>query len=213
MVMIGVAENAEQLLRGHASNIRNLRQVHLGRMSNDELKYILRRGETVLDLKFDHTVEENILSICDSFPYYLHLVAINAAWSALDRGSKTVELADYNTALRAAAQDCEESLRTAYQTAILSLKNSQIYRQIIWSLAAMENSVATVRDIAVATNKLAESERSPQFSIQSIGQAVARLTGAIKKNVLTSRDKGFYGFSNPLMRAYVRLERYGHVSS
>lgn len=206
MVLIGVAETADLLLKGHASNIRNLRQVSLERMSTQELKAILRHGENVLRIRFETNTERRILSISDQYPYYLHLIAKNSAHSALNRGSVEVTAQDLNTGIKLAAQDCQESLRDAYDTAILSVKSSPIYRQIVWALASV-NNVATVSAIADAVNKIAAREHRRSVSTQSVGQALKRLISPEKKEIISTKTQGFYGFTNPLMRGYVRLVR------
>lgn len=207
LVMVGVAETADGLLKGHASNVRNLKQVHLGRMSTEELSSIIEHGEDILSIKFDSSVKERILDICDHFPYYLHLIAVNAAKATFERGTTTVSREDYLEGLRKAAQDCDESLRDVYQTAILSVKGSEIYRRVIWAMADIPTSVATVSTISERVNGLALIEGGEEVTVQTVGQAIKRLIDTTKKNILITKDSGFYGFTNPLMRGYIRLER------
>ncbi|WP_437841772.1 nSTAND1 domain-containing NTPase [Sorangium sp. So ce1153] len=206
IIMVGVADTADELLRGHASNVRNLKQVHLGRMTADELKSILRHGEAILSLAFNREVETRIIEACDLFPYYLHLLAMNSAKSALRRGSSEVTLQDYLSGVESAASDCDETLRSVYETAVLSVKQSEIYRLTVWAMAEMGTS-ATVGPIAERVNALARKEGRKTVTVQSIGQAIRRLCEPERKEILTSRDPSFYGFSNPLMRGYVRLIR------
>ena len=206
VVMVGVADTADELLRGHASNVRNLKQVQLGRMTRDELQAILRHGESILSIKFNSEVEGRILEASDLFPYYLHLLAMNSAKRTLRRGGTEVTLEDYLSGVEAAANDCDETLRSVYDTAVLSVKQSEIYRLVVWAMAEMGSS-ATVGPIADRVNALARNEGLKTVTVQSIGQAIRRLCEPERKEILVSRDPSFYGFSNPLMRGYVRLIR------
>ena len=78
LILVGVAETADSLLAGHGSNFRNLREVPLGRMEEPELLAILNRGERVLGIKFSDDVTRAMVS-SSTMPYYLHLLATNAA--------------------------------------------------------------------------------------------------------------------------------------
>lgn len=207
LVMVGVADTADALLRGHASNIRNLRHVKLGRMTPDELRAILRHGERVVGVTFDQGVERNIIEVSDRFPYYLHLIATNAAKSALERDSALVQAQDYQKALVAAAQDCDEQLRAAYDDAILSVKGSEIYKRIVWSLALENENSITPRGICDRVNAFAVEDGDPEVSVQAVGQALKRLTQARRARIIVNKNPGFFGFSNPLMKGYVRLVR------
>lgn len=206
VIMVGVADTADELLRGHASNVRNLKQVHLGRMTREELSAIIQHGESILSLAFNPEVKDRILDASDLFPYYLHLLAMNSARSSLRRGASEVSLDDYHRGVEAAASDCDETLRSVYDTAVLSVKQSEIYRLIVWAMADMGTS-ETVGPIAERVNALARKEGQKTVTVQSIGQAIRRLCEPERKEILTSRDPSFYGFSNPLMRGYVRLIR------
>jgi len=71
----------------------------------------------------------------------------------------------------------------------------------------MNETVAPVSSIAEGVNRLADMEGLKAVSTQSVGQAIKRLTEKERKYILTSKDPSFYGFTNPLMRGYIRLTR------
>jgi uncharacterized protein len=207
MVFVGVAGTADELLAGHSSNFRNLRQVPLDRMTEEELKGIIDRGERVLGITFNDETVGEILQLCDRFPYYLHLLATNSAKNALQRQSGSVEKEDLSAGIARAAGDADQSLREVYEHAILSVKQSKIYRRILWSMAVLPGASHTVREIADATNALAEAEGDVSVTPQSVGQALVALASAEKRHIAISKTQGFYSFSNPLMKGFVRLTR------
>jgi|GEM_PF-2633119 len=207
MIMVGVAETADQLLKGHLSNVRNLKQVHLGKMGPEELRAILEHGEKILDLEFEPEVVTRIIDLCDGFPYYLHLIAVNSAKVSMLRSSSKVEMGDFTEALELAAEDCDESLRDVYSTAVLSVKASEVYRQILWAMADIPKRVVTTREIYESYCKIVADEGSRPVSIQAIGASIIKLLTIEKKEVISSKNPGFYGFTNPLMRGYIKMER------
>lgn len=207
IIFVGVATTADELLAGHISNFRNLRQVSLNRMQSSELLGIISNGERVLSLAFDEDVKSRIIELCDRLPYYLHLLATNAARSALERNSSVVTNDDLAIGIKSAATDADQTLRTAYDHAILSVKRSEIYRQALWALASLSGSTHTVGSIASELNNLSTSEGGETVSVQAVGQALKNLAEEKKGRILTSKNTGLYTFTNPLMKGFVRLIR------
>ncbi len=207
MIFVGVAATADGLLTGHISNFRNLRQVPVDRMSDKELREVIKRGETILQMEFQPNVIDEILQLCDQFPYYVHLLATNSAKSALLQRKQKITEEDLAVGIAQAAADADQSLRDDYEHSTLSIQRSQIYRRILWSMATLPGAAQTIRTITEGTNEIAKAEGAASVTVQSVGQALVTLTKEGKKNMLVSRTQGFYTFSNPLMKGYVRLIR------
>jgi hypothetical protein len=186
LIMIGVAATADELLAGHASNVRNLRQVSLDRMREEDLRAIIGRGESILSVVVEPEVKDRIIQMCDRLPYYLHLLASNAAKIALNRGSTSVEMTDLMAGVRAAAQDADQTLRKVYDHAILAKRGSHIYRQVLWAMAVMAGPAHTVSEVANQSNKIAVAEGGRPVTVQAVGQALNKFVSAEKKYMVVS---------------------------
>lgn len=208
LVMVGASETAEELLAGHLSNFRNLRQIPLTRMMNNELREIIAKGASILGISFPEEVIKRLIQICDRMPYYLHLLATNAAKSALERASNAVSLEDLAKATIAAANDVDHSLRNTYETAILSEKGSSIYRRLIWAIADLEDVSCNVGAINDKANVIAQSEGQLPASPQALGARLKTLRSEAKKCIIRQVMPGVYKFSHPLMKGFVRLIRF-----
>jgi hypothetical protein len=207
-IMVGVAATTDQLLQGHTSNFRNLLQVPLGRMEEPELKAVLTRGEQVLGLTFSANVSDQIVSLCDRSPYYLHLLATASARAALDAGSPTVDMDDLAAGCRDAAAGADELLRETYELAILSNRGSRIYQRIIWGMANLAPKANNVADIRLEVNNIALTEADMPVTAQAVGGALRRLASADKRHIVHQPITGVYSFINPLMKGFIRLLRY-----
>jgi AAA ATPase domain len=207
-VMVGVANTANDLLAGHASNFRNMLQVQLDRMEEDELKGILARGEEVLGLKFSEDAKNQILSLCDRMPYYLHLLATGAARAAFEAASPTVELDDLIRGAREAAYGADQQLRTTYDYAIISQRGTHIYQRIIWAMANLAPKANNLADITLEANNIALSEADNPVTPQAIGRALRQLASAERRSIVYQPMQGVYGFTNPLMKGFIKLVRY-----
>jgi hypothetical protein len=209
--MVGVATTADDLLEGHASNFRNLLQVQLDRMEEQELTAILTRGEHVLGITFHPDAAAQILILCDRSPYYLHLLAKGAARAALNAGAPTIEMDDVMSGCREAAARADQQLRNAYDAASIPERGTRIYQRIIWAMANLSPRVNNVADIRLEVNNIALGEGDAEVTPQAVSRALRLLASSQKGQIVYQPmgTPGVYCFSNPLMKGFVRLVRYG----
>lgn len=212
LVMVGVAATAGAVLRGHASNHRNIREVQLDRMREDELRGILRHGEQVLsplDLTFSEDAATEILHLCDRMPYYLHLMANNAAKAALKAGSPVIEIEDLSRGCIAAASDADQQLREAYELATRSSDGSHIHQRIIWGMANLTTKHNNIAEITAEAAKIAIGDNPEVPSRKTVGAALRRLMRPDRGQILIQAVRGNYTFASPLMKGFIRLVRQG----
>ena len=205
IIFVGVASTADELLKGHASNFRNIKQVSLDRMTTNELSDIINHGEKVLGITFETIVRYKIIELCDHLPYYLHLLATSSAKSAIVSGESVISSTHLDEGIKLAATDADQTLRVSYQDAILSVKRSEIYKQSLYSLAALVDSAQTVASIAQKLNEIASKSGKSNVTPQAVGHAVKKLATSERGNILTLKQNRFYSFTNPLMKGFVRL--------
>lgn len=214
LVFVGVGATVGDLLRGHESVFRNIKSVGLGRFEKSEdIKAILDRAGSILGLTFSAPAVTDIITASDRLPFYVQLLGISSARTALIDGSTSVTKANVNRGAEGAAQDAEESLRGLYEAAILSSR-SDVYKFVLWGLASLDGRLeAAVGQIADSATKFS----SAKITAQMAGAALKKLTTADRQNIVSARVMGpkqtFYSFSHPLMRGYVRLKIHASNNS
>ncbi|QJE97865.1 AAA family ATPase [Luteolibacter luteus] len=212
LVMVGVAATAGAVLRGHASNHRAIRELQLDRMQEDELDGILRHGEKVLEplgLKFSEEATSEILRLCDRMPYYLHLMANNAAKAALKVGSPIVETEDLVRGCIAAASDADQQLREIYELAIRSSNGSRLHQRVIWGMANLTAKNNNIAEVVEEAAKIAIGRPLGAPSRKAVGSALRGLILPSRAQILTRAGHGNYTFTSPLMKGFIRLIRQG----
>jgi hypothetical protein len=210
LLMVGVASTAGAVLHGHASNFRNIREVQLDQMEEDELRGILLHGEQVLQslrVQFSDEVKTEIIQLCDRMPYYLHLMAKSAAKAALEAGSPIVEMEDLSRGCIVAASDADQQLRDAYELAKTSPNGNPIYQRVIWGMANLDTKNNNLAEITTEAAKIAIGENPRPPSRNAVGEALRRLTDPNKGRIITQPGRGLYAFSSPLMKGFIRLIR------
>ncbi len=208
IVIVGVADTLTELIGQHQSLSRSLAQIRLDRMSFKELSEILKRGERRTEVRFSDWVAERIVRLADGFPQYVHLIALYASLEAIrvlqddpDAAQVTVGDDEYQRGLERAIAASEYSLVEAYETAtVTTRKKSDIYEIILKAMAMTAEPVVQVRELAEKASEIAGDPVKPG----GLSTPLSNLTKG-RGQVLTKVRDGYYRFTNPMLKAYVRL--------
>lgn len=207
IMLVGVAETLTQLIGEHESLSRSLAQIKLDRMSDDELKDIVEKGETHAHCSFKSSIKRRIIRLADGFPYFVHLIGRHAARVAgrqllRDEHSRVV-VADeeYAEGLTEAIENMEHSLEEQYQQAVVTTRRpSERFTLVLWGMALAEARHVQVQDIA----RNAGFFSGVEFKASSFSRTLGELSSLKREKVLTRIREGYYKFTNPLMRPYIR---------
>jgi DNA polymerase III delta subunit len=99
IVLVGVADDVEQLVTEHRSIERALVQIHMPRMSTEELSEIVVNGLTTARVRIDKDALEMLAQAAEGLPHYAHLFGQLAGRIALEDLRTTVRLADAEEAV------------------------------------------------------------------------------------------------------------------
>jgi len=208
IVIVGVAETLNDLIGEHESLSRSLAQIGLGRMDEPELADIIVRGSQRTDATFDASVSRKIVCLADGFPHFVHLFALYASLYAGEslrgEGRARCHIGDreYHLGLSSAISKCEHSLREAHESAVVTTRRkSDIYELTLRAMALSDERDVQVRDLARHAFVLTHEELRPQKFYNALGELIK----AERRSVLTKVRDGYYKFTNPLMRPYIRF--------
>lgn len=137
LVLIGVADDLDDLIEEHGSVRRALVQIHMPRMSNDELAEVVNQGLELLNMKIEGDALDRITHLSQGFPHYTHLLAQAAARSAIDADRTSVESDDVDKAISRILDRVHQSIREAYELAIAS-SHPALYEQVLVAAALAE---------------------------------------------------------------------------
>lgn len=215
IVLVGVAENVEELIDEHASVERALVQIPMPRMSPDELSQIVMRGLGSVGMDIDDLALGRITILSQGLPHYTHLLAQEAASFACRDGGSTVEPEHVRDAISAAVERSQESIASMYYSATYSAREN-MYKQVLLACAC------------------AQSDERGYFAASAVKEPLSRIIGKPMEitNFAThlnafSNDRGpvlrkagkrksfRYRFTNPLLQPYVLLKglKEGTISS
>jgi hypothetical protein len=99
LVLAGVASNLQQLIGYIPSIRRNIIGLPMPRLSDDEVRSLIRIGEQGAGVEFDDDAVRAIQSLSNGSPYLVRLVSHHASMLALDDERLRIELRDVWSAL------------------------------------------------------------------------------------------------------------------
>ncbi len=208
IVIVGVAETLNDLIGQHESLSRSLAQIGLGRMEELELQDIITRGSQRIGADFERSVASKVVRLADGFPHFVHLLCMYSSLYAGDtlksdtNAKPYVGDREYHLGLKSAISKSEHSLKEDYESSVVTTrKKSDIYELTLRAMALSEERDVQVRELARHASWLASEEYRPEKFSNALGELIK----PERRRVLTKVRDGYYKFTNPLMRPYVRF--------
>lgn len=205
LIIVGVSQSIADLFHGHASIARNIDQISMPRMKASELEQILETRFGLLHMTADKSVLNAIVSLSQGLPGYTHLMGQAAARSSIFRQSMHIDSESLSNAVETTVGKTDESITTAYLTAIRSSKPSNLYREVLLACALAESDERgyfTARAIRDPYSQIIGRDVSiPDYS-RHLGEFTKSSKGPALIKVGKTRSFE-YRFAEPLLRPYV----------
>jgi Cdc6-like AAA superfamily ATPase len=185
VVLVGVADDIDDLLREHRSIERALVQIRMPRMSREELAEIATRGLESAQMSIQKSAVESVTGLSQGLPHYTHLLTQLAGQAALAARRAKVEGRDMNAAVDRAIDRAGQSIADAYRRATAG-RGPQL---VLACALADEDEYgffgpSDLSEPSEGLEKLAEAE---------VGVLQRRQEGGVDR----------YRFVNPLLQPYV----------
>lgn len=209
VILVGVAETVDGLVRDHSSIPRALVQIHMPRMTTAELGEILLKAAESLDMTFDPDASSRIARMSQGLPHFTHLVGQFAVRRACERRSFSVSLNDVNQGLADAVKGVDQTTATTYATATHSAHQAALFSHVLLACALTactlpDNALGYFQAVDVVEPLSAVLEREVQ--IATFNGHLSEFCTDKRANVLerTGNPRAYrYRFHDPLMPPYV----------
>ena len=207
LILVGVADTVEELIKDHASIDRALIQVLMPRMRESELTEIIRKAYGVIGLDAEQHILDYMGRLAQGLPHYAHRFGQEAGIAAVERGSLTIEKQDVDEAIRKAINHTNETIQSAYQRATTSPQKDALFKEALLACA-----LANGDELGYF---VAGDIREPLYRVTKKQYGIPQFVGHLKKfaldrgPVLQSAGEQWrrrYRFHDPLMRPYVVLK-------
>lgn len=200
VLVVGVAQTAEDLTDAHPSVQRCLKETKLERMSSPELRQIIESGAKKAHLNFQSDVISSIIKMSSGYPHFTHLLALKCAEDAIAEGRNEISRDHLDKAVERAVEDAEETLRRAYENAARS-SGTDMYRKILCAAASIDKQEFTASELRDAVAVFAKRP----IQQTELNNYYQRLISNASTTILRRISKGVYRFNDPRIPSFIRI--------
>lgn len=208
MMMIGVGDSVGELIQGHKSIDRALVQIHMPRMSKDEINSVIHNGLVELSMKIDPLVETKVVALSRGLPHYTHLLMMHAGLNAAENDRIRITDEDFRYSLNESVLEKEQSLKNEYSLAIQSTKKAYMFSPALLACALAERDADgyfAMSDVEKTLSAILGEKVSMASFIKHVGQFCTPERGQVLEKIGKER-KFRYRFRDPLMQSFVIMK-------
>lgn len=217
LIFTGVANSIDSLLSAHESAYRQLETIHLERLPYQARIDIFSYASSSLNFKFESGIAYRIADICNGFPYFVHLLAEHAFWSAFYDGEVEIGKDHLHKAFASAATAVNAQLRIPYEKATNARDDHVSW--VLWAVADAYDLDRSIDRIYKSYSEVIKDMRDggiidvDPLSREKVVDILQRLKTKSYGSILSGVEgrKGLYRYAESMVRGYVRLEaaKYG----
>ncbi len=208
VLIIGIAENVNQLIGDNPSLERCVLQINMPEMSSEEASDIIANGMSNLKMTIEPDVVRKIIEYSSGFPNYIHLLAKFAARNAIVDYKKKVTVKHFDKAVREGIDNSNQSLITSFKKAVISAVPKNRFEDVIYACSLIETdetNTFNIQNVVEQYNILTNQEIGNESLNYNLGMLCRDERGGVLRKV-GKRKNIRYVFRNPLMKAFVKLK-------
>jgi Cdc6-like AAA superfamily ATPase len=212
VILVGVADNINDLLGQHASLARCVEQIPMPRMPIRERKEILDKILPRLAMKLHQDALWKIVHLSRGLPSYVHSLGLYSAESAIARRSMQITEDDVDTAIKRVLERSQESIKEEYAKAVHSNRSDSLYKQVLLACALAETDFegrGTFAPLAVCKPLTGILKREKPVKIDAFQQHLKKFITDERANILTRRghERAYrFRFREPMMQPFVIMQ-------
>ncbi|MCJ7544889.1 MAG: hypothetical protein MUP47_10085 [Phycisphaerae bacterium] len=206
IALVGVGRSIDELIGHHPSVERNLVQIELPTMNDEEIQSIVANGCALLGIKVSEDVLREVAMLSNGFPHYAHLLGLHAAKACLKESRTTLDLPTFHAGCTFAVEDAIEKYRDLFAKATTTTRQSR-YPRILCACAYAKHNDRGVFQAGNVVDAM-KSVFGDDVTIPSLVPALGSFCSESGGQVLTGvqvRGRMHYKFTDPMMRPFLRM--------
>lgn len=199
-LIVGIAETSNELINGHKSVQRCLKETPLKKLSDIEVQEIIQNGSKKVGLTFAPSAIKKVVNVSAGYAHFTHLLCLKAAEQAISDGRKDISLGHIRNATDDACGDAEGVLRTTYNEVVRS-SHTEEFKKILIAASFIQDdefSASTLREayFLLWKNKITQGW---------LNNYLQKIVSDTSTSILRRLAKGVYKFNDPRMPSFIRL--------
>ena len=210
LILVGVADSVDELIKEHQSIERALVQIKMPRMSDEEIRQIIDTRLPGLDMTIDDNAKNHITLLSRGLPHYTHLLALHSARKALDNKSRNITLRHVEESIPKALQQSHQTSLSTYNKAVSSPQKETIFRQVLLACAFARTDDLGFFAAADVREPLSTIMKKP-YEIPSFSGHLYAFCESERGPILSKKGKprSFrFRFINPLLQPFVIMQGF-----
>ena len=207
LILIGVADSVAELIHEHRSTERSLVQVHMPRMSHEELDQIIEKGSAQCGMTFDAIANKYIVELSAGLPHYTHLISLYAGECAIEDNRTNVTLSDVHSAIQMTTAK-SSSIQIEYYEAVHSAKKNNLYASVLLAAAKADKDVLGYFMAGSVCKPLSQILKR-QVTVAAFSGHLDEFCSPKRGNILQKQGSPRsyrFRFVNPLMQPFVIMQ-------
>lgn len=212
VMLVGVADNINDLMGQHASLGRCVEQIPMPRMNITERKEILDKIIPRLGMKLHPDALWKIVHLSRGLPSYVHSLGLYSAESAIQRRSLLITEEDVDRAIKRVLERSQESIKDEYAKAVHSNRSDNLYKEVLLACALADTDSegrGTFAPLAVCKPLTNILQRDKPVRIDAFQQHLKKFITEERGNILMRRghERAFrFRFREPMMQPFVIMQ-------
>ena len=181
------------------------KQINLPLMLRLETSEIITRSLDILDLEMEDIVLDRIVDIASGFPHYIHLLSKYATRQAIFDDFGVVNQDHLDSAILESIENSSYSIRYSYGLAIAGDKIQ--FSNLLLACAFVDEDEKNIIITDKIVDKHIELEKT-KIELEAVQLHLKMLCTEERGKILIELEPDNFQFSNPLMRAFIKLNYY-----
>lgn len=215
MITIGAVNSAREVIQYDKEMKNRVAEINIELMEHDQLLQIIEKGESILNVKFDETVKEKIVSFSSGLPAVTHnLCLLICQLQGVIRKRTTLfqfTAAHLKKAVNEFIKENEDTFKSIFETATYSKYQRQYEspKDLLYLIIESKLEEFTVNDLSQLLK-----EKHANYKAGNLKNYLDELTEVEREEVLRyHKGTNSYYFSNPFFKSYVAAKHFEELEN
>lgn len=208
IIVVGVGDSVNELVRGHSSITRCSEEVLMPRMNNDEVHELLTVRVSQLGMKMEPDARWKITGLAKGLPSFAHALGRSSAHSAIAKRNLTINESDVDQGILDTIGSSKQTLKNTYEEATNSNQERARFAHLITACALAKPDASgwfTPKDIEEPFSRIMGTPRRVDHFNSNLKDFASDKRGNILQMKGTERSYRFR-FSDSAMQPYVLMK-------
>lgn len=210
VLLVGVADSVGELIEQHQSVERALIQIPLPRMHYAEIEDVITTGMKRLGLSIDQPALQRVCTLAQGLPHYAHLIGLESASIAVERGVKNIDLSLLSAAIETSISHSQESVKRTWHQATTSQRRDNLFADVLLACALAgtdELGYFAAQDVRAPLSEILGRPVEIANYAQHLTDFCEPKRGPVLQRIGEKRRFRFR-FQNPLVQPYVVMKGF-----